>query len=505
MTRTLLLCFLGLAIIIAIAPLQVQPHQTRYIAYEEARPVLQSLDEILPAELKGKSAEAQAAAWPKWVEAQDAAVRTRLRRGDEDTLVNFLLFGTSFTKQPRVTEQGLARLQQAQTQESLDKLISSRIDDLIKALADPKAAGKNERLHFLRKLVTEQGLQLNHPPGRAKLREYILTNLLRTLREQESYSRAIAAARLQGNPSEEFIERSKIYRSRGLSLDTTLAPNFAIEESLKALKSRGLIAAGNVRKVAVIGPGLDFTDKAAGYDFYPEQTIQPFALIDSLLRLGLAKANELQLTAFDLSPRVLDHLAQARSRARRSLSYTVQLPHDPQAQWKPEMVKYWAVFGNQIGKPTTPVTVPAVLSDLKLRAVRINPKTVSLITPVDLNIVHQRMAQGENFDLIVATNILVYYDIFEQSLALANIESLLRPGGFLLSNNALLELPVSRMKSVGYLTVVYSDRPDDGDHIVWYQRMKEQGRVGKIESGPHRSVIQPVPTLPIGEKLKGHL
>jgi hypothetical protein len=47
---------------------------------------------------------------------------------------------------------------------------------------------------------------------------------------------------------------------------------------------------------------------------------------------------------------------------------------------------------------------------------------------------------------------------------------MLRDGGFLLSNNALLELPVSKMKSVDYLTVVYSDRPDDGDHIVWYQR-----------------------------------
>jgi hypothetical protein len=47
---------------------------------------------------------------------------------------------------------------------------------------------------------------------------------------------------------------------------------------------------------------------------------------------------------------------------------------------------------------------------------------------------------------------------------------MLRDGGFLLSNNALLELPVSKMKSVSYLTVVYSDRLDDGDHIVWYQR-----------------------------------
>jgi hypothetical protein len=443
--------------------------QSRFLTYEEARPLLESLDEILPAELKGKSAEAQAALWPAWVKAQDSAVRARLRRGDEDTLVNFLLFGVSFTKQPRVTAQELSARRQAQTQDAFDKLINARIDDLINGLASP---GANERLLFLRKLVA--GHQLGDPAGRTKLREYIVANLQRTLREQESYARTLAAARLQGNPGEEFIERSKLYHERGLSLDTTLAPNFAIEESLKAMKARGLwqkwIEAGGLRKVAVIGPGLDFTDKAAGYDFYPEQTVQPFALIDSLLRLGLAKANELQVTAFDLSPRSLDHVARARSRALRGSSYVVQLPHDPQAKWKPELVRYWEAFGDQIGKPAAPAPAPAGLSDLKLRAVRIAPEFVGRVTPVDLNIVHQRMAMPQDFDLIIATNILVYYDVFEQSLALANIESMLRDGGFLLSNNALLELPFSKMKSVNYLTVVYSDRPDDGDHIVWYQR-----------------------------------
>ena len=70
----------------------------------------------------------------------------------------------------------------------------------------------------------------------------------------------------------------------------------------------------------------------------------------------------------------------------------------------------------------------------------------------------------------ICANVFVYYDLLDQCLALANVEALLRPGGFLLSNNALLELPSSRMRSVGYLTVQYSDRPDDGDHIVWYRR-----------------------------------
>lgn len=161
---------------------------------------------------------------------------------------------------------------------------------------------------------------------------------------------------------------------------------------------------------------------------------------------------------------------RARGRALRGSPYVVQLPHDPQAKWKPELVKFWEAFGDQIGKSVAPAPAPAGLSDLKLRAVRVAPAFVARVTPVDLNIVHQRMAAPQNFDLIIATNILVYYDVFEQSLALANIESMLRDGGFLLSNNALLELPVSKMKSVDYLTVVYSDRPDDGDHIVWYQR-----------------------------------
>jgi chemotaxis methyl-accepting protein methylase len=79
----------------------------------------------------------------------------------------------------------------------------------------------------------------------------------------------------------------------------------------------------------------------------------------------------------------------------------------------------------------------------------------------------------EKFDVIIATNILVYYDTFEQSLALANVASMLKPSGFLLSNNGLTELPSIPMRSVDYQTVVYSDRPGDGDHIVWYQRARE--------------------------------
>src|SRR5215468_10524248 len=125
MPRSFFLCFIYLTLVIAAAASQQPRPQARFITYEEARPLLQSLDEVLPAELKGKSAEAQSALWPAWVKAQDAAVRERLRRGDEDTLANFLLFGVSFTKQPRVTAQEISAQQGAQTQEAFDKMINA--------------------------------------------------------------------------------------------------------------------------------------------------------------------------------------------------------------------------------------------------------------------------------------------------------------------------------------------------------------------------------------------
>jgi chemotaxis methyl-accepting protein methylase len=121
------------------------------------------------------------------------------------------------------------------------------------------------------------------------------------------------------------------------------------------------------------------------------------------------------------------------------------------------------------------VAAPASAGELKVRAVSIRPEIVSKLTPVDTNIVLQRLElpTAERFDLIVATNILVYYDNFEQSLAIRNIERMLKPGGFLLSNNALLELAFFKVKSVGYSNTVYSDRVNDGDVIVWYQRLPD--------------------------------
>ncbi len=445
-----------------------------YLSYEDARPVLDSLKEVLPSELGDASPEKLPLVWRDWVARRDHDIRSRLNKGDEDSLVNFLLFGTSFTLRPRLTLADIARAGQKENSEEATKafaLIQARAEDLIQGIVAPR---DNERLLFARRLYEAKGYDLNNPAALQQAKIDLIKNLARVLEEQAGYGRLLDSARLMGDTSQELALRSKLYKDRGLSSDTSLKPNYAIERALASIKANAWLARASVRRVAIVGPGLDFTDKQDGFDFYPQQTIQPFAIVDSLTRLGLAKPDDLRIVTFDLSPRINDHLAQARARAAKGASYVVQVPRD--LEWNSELAAYWSRFGDRIGVPVMPVTVPAALGMLKVRAVSIRPAVVSGIDSEDVNIVlqHLNLAPPESFDLIIATNILVYYDTLEQSLALANIERMLRPGGFLLSNNALLELPSSRMRSVGYETVVYSDKPNDGDHIVWYQRSADK-------------------------------
>ena len=229
-----------------------------------------------------------------------------------------------------------------------------------------------------------------------------------------------------------------------------------------------------MRRVAVVGPGLDFVEKAEGLDFYPPQSLQALALADSLVRLGLADAASLRITALDISPRVLDHLARARARAAAGQGYTVQLPR-PREGWGAPLVSYWQRFGDAVGTPAGALTPPPTAGPLEVRAVRVRPAVVAAVQPVDLNVVYQRLElpASERFDLVVATNILVYYDTFEQCLAMANVASMTAVGGLFLTNNVLLELPGSKLRSAGYKTVVFSDRPDDGEHVLFYRRVPD--------------------------------
>ncbi|HEY1754140.1 MAG TPA: hypothetical protein VGG72_02000 [Bryobacteraceae bacterium] len=430
-------------------------------AYASVKVVLDGLSDRIPAELKN----ADEAKWIAWSRQQDQAIRARLQQGDLDSMVNLLLFGTSFTKQPRVRVDGI-------TEASKAGIVRARVDDLVAGLRNP---GDNERLVFLSGLLRSKGFDPGTAGGATKTGVFIFDNLLRVLEERRTLAERAAEAQRAAKTDgpAELLDRKSLFSDRGVSLDTSILPNFSIDQALRELKKRGVLREGQVARVAVVGPGLDFIDKneESGYDYYPQQTLQPFALYDSLVRLGLARNNTLSVSIFDISSRVIDHIQRARERARKNTGYVIQLPRDVARPWPPDMVEYWRSLGEKVGTGVAPIRPPDIFQSinggqgLETRAVRIRPDVVLACEPMDLNVVLERinLSATDRFDLVVGTNIFVYYDVFEQALALENVGAMLKPGGLLLTNDRLPEVPGGSMRLVGA-----SD--DEIGAVGWYQK-----------------------------------
>jgi hypothetical protein len=397
------------------------------------------------------------------VTGRDRAIRARLAEGEEQSVINLLLYGTTFTSRPRATERELARLQGKATR---TEIVQGRIDDLAAALAAPAA---NERLQFARSWLGRKGINPSSPGGYQEIKRFLDEGLARMDAEIRALETRRASLALK--PGDQQIEKATRFRNRGLAPDTTFKPNFGLERTLSAIKAEGLLPVGSVQRVAVVGPGLDFTDKQDGFDFYLLQSIQPFALIDSLERLGLAVPSGVQLTALDLSPMINQHLAAARGRAAVGQAYGLHLPLDLDLRWTDDIVTYWKQFGDQIGRVTT-AEGPQAAGPVAVRRVSVRPDVVASVSADDVNIVLQRlepMPPDARFDLIVATDILIYYDVFEQSLALTNIARMLRPGGLFLTNTQVLEVPGLPLATVGVTDVVYLnfEQQPVGDRFRW--------------------------------------
>jgi hypothetical protein len=432
----------------------------RFLEYADAEQVLQS--RLLPPDLAALGNAALRARWPQWVRSRDLEIRSRIQKGEEDTLANFVLFGVSFTNQRRLTPS-------VTDPNESDRVIRARVQSFVDAVSRP---GNNERLTLLGGLIRRLGYSTTAGEARERLSEYVMDNVLRYLAEQKRYESSVAFS-LGNDTTSSFGTTSELYKDRGLSVDTDFRPNYAIETALAESKRRGLLR--SVRRVAVIGPGLDFTDKDSGFDHYPLQTLQPFAVVDSLLRLGLARPQDLRVTLFEISVPALDHISKAVTRARAGQAYTLQLVLDRTRQWNRSALDYWQRFGLTIGSAVAALPLPAQVANAERRALRIRPEVVALMDPQPINAVLQRMdlRPDQQYDLVIGTNVLVYYTAFEQALALSNIDAMTASGGtasggVFLTNDLSREYPGTRLRPSGIARVDYA--PKQADQVQIYSR-----------------------------------
>lgn len=441
-----------------------QAAKIEFISFEAARPILAAFSDSIPAELKPASS-LSAAKWSAWVQKADRQVRDRLNGGDEDTLTNLLRFGVSFTHEYRIDDDYLARFGSSSL---VNSFAETRAKDLVRILAAPKTWPANSAQGFgrMRNFLLKKGFSFQTPEQRKRIIRYLLENLGRMRDDMFRYRAPTSEA-----------ANSQRFAQRGISLDTNLWPDFLLDQHFQRMLQNGLLRPGSVRKIGIVGPGLDFANKEKGNDFYPPQTIQPFAVLDSLIRLGLATADA-ELYTFDISSNVNFHIIGAKENALAGNAYTLQLPWNVGArhseEYRKNFIAYWQHLGDQIGESVSPIPVPEAVSETQTRAVRIPPAVVNRLTPVDVNIVYQREALSpqQGFDLIIGTNIFIYYGAFEKSLARANVAAILKPGGFLLSNDEFPDTPTSGLEKSLETTLLVARNPDRADTMYCYQKQK---------------------------------
>ncbi|MEO7143350.1 MAG: CheR family methyltransferase, partial [Bryobacteraceae bacterium] len=170
-----------------------------------------------------------------------------------------------------------------------------------------------------------------------------------------------------------------------------------------------------LERVLIVGPGLDFAPRTSLDDRFPPQSYQPYAIADALIGLGLSAHPRIECV--DINSRVIQFFQEFPRRSRPAL-HILSPPGDA------EYLTYFRQLGDKIG---------AAHSEEPLeKTIELRREIARSVTADKLNIITER--RRGRYDLAVATNVLVYFNDRELLLALANIQSMLAPGGYLIHN-----------------------------------------------------------------------
>jgi hypothetical protein len=212
--------------------LVAQQGGVRFLRFSE---VQDTLNDFLGRGFPGASIKDNSS-WEVWVASHDREIRTRVDRGIEDSISNFILYGTSYTELRRFE----TFEQAANASGELTAEARARIHALAVAVA--RADDKNERVRLVREFLKRRPVAGN--PGN-RTESYLAANLARFVSEQRAYQEKLRVAGQAGDPDQLLATRGTLFENRGLSVDTSLLPNFALEDTLGAPVRKAALTTGS--------------------------------------------------------------------------------------------------------------------------------------------------------------------------------------------------------------------------------------------------------------------
>jgi hypothetical protein len=431
-------------------------------------------DDVAPLQARLAEHAVRAGSFAAFVERTHAESLRRVHEGDLDHLVFYILQSSRFTEAPAIEPalsakalvEGLRDPQREAFLRSAEEAspaisppVRARIREFVQALTSP---ARDRRLTYFRNLV-----QTTFPdPGRregALAREY-----LRVMRFV--YQKEFVAQR----SGEKAV--AELYRTRGLSTDTAVEAGYVVYNGLGIVRS--LDPDLRIRRVLIVGPGLDLAPRTALLEAGPPESYQPWAVIDALLSLGLSRTGDLEVVGADINPRVIERLDEARAEPP-VLTLVSEIRESGTVSISAEYRDYFARWGSAIGEVLPAGREPATVAPGHLvKTVRVSRNAANVLKGVSLDIVTERL-DAPGFDLIIATNILPYFNDVQLMLAMSNVSAMLLPGGVLLHNEArealgdvttAVGLPFEQSRHVVIATVRGNPAPL-GDS-VWLHRKR---------------------------------
>jgi hypothetical protein len=298
----------------------------------------------------------------------EATTERRMREGEADHLIFYLLQSTSFTSAPRIEPAASAKA--CRDAGAIPSDVRRRMSDFLAAKVS------NPRMDYFRKLAG----------GRKGLLEDEYMRAMAFLYEKEFLS-----LNKRGQERRDYV--ASLYQKRGHSTDTSEAATKAMELGMGVLL--GIEPEFQIRRVLLIGPGLDFSPRTGLDESYAPRSYQP---------LALAAGNDYAIHCVDINPRVVESIGNSG----------------------------------------------------RFTAERVNVLTAK--------------PKREEYDVVIATNVLLYFNKRELAMAINYIYGSLREGGYFLHNDLRGEME-EFTKPMGF-------GPIDGRMV----KLPSQGRVELFDS-----------------------
>ncbi len=218
----------------------------------------------------------------------------------------------------------------------------------------------------------------------------------------------------------EVTRERGLYRRRGFSLDAAVEAGYTVWTGLGVV--RHLKKDERFSRALVVGPGLEFAARAGFREDLPVQSVQPYLVLDAILSLGLADPAAARVDCVDLNHHVVDVIEEFLQRAPARLVLRETAGDEEARRW-------WEGAGRKLG--------PAIRGT-HAKSVEVKPEWLERVRSARLDVLTERVRA--QYDIIVVTNLLLYFDNRQLGLALANLASMLRPGGVLIHNEVRPEV-----------------------------------------------------------------